>query len=681
MTEGVDLPAWMMLLPGLVFLAAGLVALVGRSRAQLSALSCWITSAGGLVSVLVGVNALLRETPESLNGWSPAPAIDFAFRLDPLRAWFLIILGLPAIAAGVYALDYLAPRSDGVAHRPARYWTDATIALFLASVAFLIVADTAIAFLFFWEAMALLSFFLVMEDGHTLANRRAAWIYAVMTHTGSAFLVAMFLLLARNAGSLSFDDMRSAAETLGSTERHVIFVLALIGFGSKAGLIPMHIWLPRAEPLAPAHGAGLMSGVLAKTAVLGLVMTLFQFLGSPPMIWGGVLIAAGLVSALLGILYSLMERQSGRVLAWSTIEHLGIIVTAIGVATVLGAEGQAQLAALALVAALFHALNHAIFKSLLFMVTGAVQHAAGSRDLERLGGLIKRMPRTALVALAGVGAMAALPPLNGFASEWLLFQSVFSLGWSTNEGHIGTGAAIAAAILALTSALALAGAVRLFGMTFLAQPRSAGATSATETPRSMLWGMGFLSVCIVAVGVAPMVVVRLLEPVTRQLTGSVPVATPAWSASLDASRPAGNYLPVLVMLLLLVAGVMPWLLVRWRAGQAVERVSLTWVCGNLLQPRMQYTATAFAKPLRLIFQSVLRPDRKIVVERADSPYVTSAIHYEEEMKPVYERYIYEPLVAATLGSAKHVRRLQSGSLRLYLLFFFATLVVAIVMAR
>ncbi len=681
MMEGVALPDWTMLMPGALFAIAGVVAIAAGNRPELRLGSTGLTAATGFLTALLGLNALLREEVQQLSGWQPSPAIDFSFQLDPLRGWFLLIAGVPAIAAGIYAAGYLDAEVPDAVHRPQRKWTDATAALFLASMVLLVVTNSVAAFFFFWEAMAVISFLLVMGDGRSQATRRAAYIYAVMTHAGSVFVLIMFLLLARNAGSLDFPAIQAAATSLESWERHLIFALALLGFGSKAGLIPLHVWLPRAEPLAPAHGAALMSGVLAKMAVFGLVLTIFQLLGEPPSVWGAALLVAGMVSGVLGILYSLMERDSGRILAWSTIENLGIITSALGIAILLINEQQPGLAALALAAALFHGLNHAIFKGLLFLVAGAVQNATSTRDLERLGGLIRHMPRTAIAALTGVAALAALPLLNGFASEWMIYQSLFSLGWGTDSGTIGTGAALAAAALALTSALALVGAVRLFGMAFLAQPRSDATSAATEPPRSMLAAMGFLGALCLVIGLVPMVFVRLLEPVTMSLTGSSPVATPTWRNAADASRAAGNYVPLLVVGLLLIAGVLPWLLIRLRSGMATERVSPTWVCGNVLQPRMQYTATAFAKPLRLIFKSVLRPERSLVVERTISPYVVDSIRYQENLKPVYERYFYEPFVDVMVHTAKHIRRLQSGSVRLYLFFFFVTLVTVIILAR
>jgi hydrogenase-4 component B len=548
-------------------------------------------------------------------------------------------------------------------------------------MALLVLADGVYPFLFAWEAMALISFFLVMGDGANEANRRSAFIYAVMTHAGTAFLILAFMLLGRHAGSLEFEAFRDAAPALDRWERNTVFFLLLIGFSTKAGLVPLHIWLPRAHPAAPSHGSALMSGVMVKTAIFGMILFLYEFITVAPLWWGGVLIAVGAASAVLGILYSLMERDMKRLLAYSTVENVGIVTIGVGASLLLRTEGHATASALALMAALFHAFNHALFKSLLFFVAGAVQNATGTRDLERLGGLIRGMPATAGMALLGSVAIAALPPLNGFAGEWMLFQSLLELGHETDSSVVGAGAAIAVGSVALTGALAVAGFVRLFGMSFLAQPRTDHARDATEAPRSMLIGMGLLGALCVVLGLVPMIATRLLRPVTTGLTGGEAAPAPRWAGSFASDQLSANYVPVLVVIGLIVVGIVPWIVARRVGGPAVKRVSPTWVCGNYLETRMQYTATAFAKPLRIMFHAVVRPVRTVTVDRPASPYVVGSIRYEEQLKPVYERYLYEPVVSAMVWSSHWVRSMQSGSIRLYLAFFFATLLVVIVLAR
>jgi hydrogenase-4 component B len=390
---------------------------------------------------------------------------------------------------------------------------------------------------------------------------------------------------------------------------------------------------------------------------------------------------AGALSAVLGILYALMERDLKRVLAYSTVEHVGIITLGLGAAVILSAGQHASAAALALVATLVVLLNHAVFKGLLFLVAGAVQTGSGTRDLERLGGLIKRMPRTAVAALIGCVAIAALPPLNGFVGEWLLFQSLLQLGVADGTALLATIAGLAAGALALTGALSLASFVRLFGIGFLGQARSEAARSAHEVPLSMQAGMGLLAGLCVLLGVIPGVALRLLQPVTAALVGVT--ASPSLSAlpALAPGQVQGAYAPLGLVVFLLVLGGLPWLIARWVGGDVQTRVVPPWVCGFTLEPRMQYTATGFAKPIRLIFQAAVRPERNVTLERPDSPFVVSAVHYEETLLPVYERHLYERSVNLLLHASHRIRLLQSGSLRAYLTYLFVTLIVVLALTR
>jgi hydrogenase-4 component B len=559
--------------------------------------------------------------------------------------------------------------------------TDALLAMFLASMTLVVLADGIFAFLLAWELMSIISFFLVLGDGHHLGNRRAAYVYLVMTHIGTGFLLLAFLLLFRHAGSLDFAVLRQAAPALGDVTRDAIFLLGLVGFGAKAGVIPLHVWLPRAHPAAPSHISALMSGVMVKTAIYGLIRLVWEWAGPGQSWWGDLLVIAGALSAVLGILYALMERDLKRVLAYSTVEHVGIITLGLGAATILSAGLHSSAAALALVATLVVLLNHAVFKGLLFLVAGAVQTGAGTRDLERLGGLVKRMPRTAVAALIGCVAIAALPPLNGFVGEWLLFQSLLQLGVADGSALLATLAGLAAGALALTGALSLASFVRLFGIGFLGQARSDAARHAHEVPVSMQAGMGLLAGLCVLLGVMPGVVLRLLHPVTAALVGVT--ASPSLNAfpAPTSGRGEGAYAPLVLVIFLLVLGVLPWFIARWIGGNVRTRVAPPWVCGFGLEPRMQYTATGFAKPIRLIFQAAVRPERNVTLERPVSPFVVSAVHYEEGLLPVYERHLYERGVSLLLSASHRIRLLQSGSLRAYLTYLFVTLIVVLALTR
>ncbi|MEA2583018.1 MAG: hydrogenase-4 component [Thermomicrobiales bacterium] len=681
MTDGIDLPSRMMLLPALLFASAFVSAIIVRGTGPArSRLPSWLMIAGAIAGVLVAVNALLRGGTEGVGGWSVAPFVRIDFRVDPLAAFFLLVISLPAIAAAWYGVGYLeSSRGDG--HPTSRPAIDALLAAFLASMSLLVLTDGVFGFLLFWELMSLVSFFLVLGDGHHAATRRAAYVYVVMTHVGTGFLLLAFMTLARHAGSFEFEAIHAAASGLGRWERDLVFLLALVGFGTKAGLIPLHVWLPRAHPAAPSHVSALMSGVMVKMAVFGLLRVAFEWAAPGPVWWGAVLIVAGAVSAVLGILYALMERDLKRVLAYSTVEHIGIITLGLGSAVMLSAGGHAAGAALALIATLVHLLNHAIFKSLLFLVAGAVQIGTGTRDLERLGGLVRRMPRTAALFLVGAVAIAALPPLNGFTGEWLLFQGLLRLAVEDGSAGVGTLAAVAAGALALTGALAVACFVRAFGVGFLALPRSQEASEAREVGSSMIGAMGLLAACCVVLGVTPGILFRLLRHVTTQLTGAMASPSLGPGNVFESNRMQGTYAPLAVVIGLVVVGVIPWLVARWLGGPGRTRVAPTWVCGSTIEPRMEYSATAFAKPIRLIFQAVIRPVRNVTLDRPSSPYFVRTVRYQEHVKPIFERHLYERVVATLFAASHHVRTLQSGSMRAYLTYLFVTLVVVIVLAR
>jgi hydrogenase-4 component B len=667
--------------------AVSAVVLANFTGAAKRILPSTLIALGALAGVVISAGALLRGNVLVLGGWYAAPFAPLTYRLDPLAAFMLLVISLPAFAVAWYGIGYLdASHASAEGHGPApgalsRAGTDALLAAFLASMSLVVLADGIFAFLLAWELMSLISFFLVLGTGHHQESRRAAFVYLVMTHIGTGFLLVAFLLLFRHSGALDFATLRAGALTLNPVMRDAIFLLAFVGFGTKAGLIPLHVWLPRAHPAAPSHVSALMSGVMVKTAIYGLVRLVWELTGQGPGWWGGMLLLLGGISAMLGILYALMERDLKRVLAYSTVEHVGIIMLGLGAAMMLSSANHPTAAALALTASFVHLLNHSIFKGLLFLGAGAVQTAAGTRDLERLGGLVRAMPRTTLAVLIGSVSIAALPPLNGFVGEWLLFQSLLEFGVAGGTALTATTAGVAAGVLALTGALALACFVRLFGIGFLGQPRTDAARLAHEVPLSMQAGMAVLAGLCILLGIVPGLVIRLLEPVTERLVGTS--ATPALGAwpALNPNLVQGSYAPLGLVAFLVALGSLPWLIAQLTGGRVRTRVAPPWVCGGLLEPRMQYTATGFAKPIRLIFQAAIRPERNVVIERPSSPFVVHAVRYEESVHPVYERQLYDRGVNLLLAASHRIRLLQSGSLRAYLTYLFVTLVIVLVLAR
>jgi hydrogenase-4 component B len=471
--------------------------------------------------------------------------------------------------------------------------------------------------------------------------------------------------------------MRVGAALLDPILRSIIFILALVGFGAKAGLVPLHIWLPRAHPAAPSHVSALMSGVMIKMGVYGVLRIGVDLLGGGPMWWGALVLIAGAVSAVLGILYALMENDLKRLLAYSSIENIGIIFIGVGAGLMFGSRGMETIAALAFVAALYHVLNHTAIKSLLFMGAGAVLHATHTRDMNLMGGLIKRLPRTALFFLVGAVAISGIPPLNGFVSEWLLFQSLLP-GVGLPQPIPAAMMMLAVGMLALTSGLAAAGFVKAFGITFLAMPRSPEAEQAHEAPPSMQVGMALLAVACVVLGLAPFAVLPMVGHALATL-GDFPAIMPTFAFAVSLEMPEGfaQISPTLAALGLLLVIAIVLLVMRMLRVSRQLRLSDSWGCGRIGQtPRMEYTSTAFAEPLRRVFAELYRPSKELTIDfNPESKYFVQSIEYKSDIRPWFEEFLYEPLLRQIRRLSAQVRRLQFGSLHAYLIYIFVVLML------
>ncbi len=596
----------------------------------------------------------------------PLPDVVMTWQLDGLGAFFAAVILAIGILAAVYAAGHRA-------HQPGFPGSGLLYALFIASMLAVVLAADAFSFLLAWETMSLTSFALVLTDHRRSEVRRAAWVYVVMTHTATAFIVAAFLLLARATGSLAFADWAAASRSVDPAVASTAFVLGLIGFGTKAGMIPLHVWLPRAHPVAPSHVSAVMSGVMIKLGIYGLVRLTFDWLAPGPAWWGSAILVLGAVSAVLGVLYALMEHDLKRLLAYHSIENIGIILLGLGSALVARSYGAGAVVAIGLCAALFHVANHATFKALLFLGAGAVDGAVGTRDIERLGGLVRRMPVTAACFLVGSAAISALPPLNGFASEWLTFQGLLALGRSVPDTITALVPLLAGGALALTGALAVACFVKAFGVSFLAQPRSPRAAAAHDASVLELLPMVVLALACVALGLAA-------SPATALIGALVPAASLGGSDEAGFAIAGGRLaIPGLALALAamgLLAAAAPRLL-----GPVATRVGETWACGITLHPVHEYTSTAFAKPIRLMFSGIVRPVRDVeVVRRAGTRFVAS-IQYRSHVAPVFERYVYRAVTDALVVVAHVLRRAQNGSLQTYLAYLFVALLATLVIAR
>jgi hydrogenase-4 component B len=599
---------------------------------------------------------------EALSGFA------LSLRLDGLGLLFaVVVLGISAPVT-LYAIGHR--HHDRLAYRG----SGELFGLFVLSMLGVALAGDAFTFLIAWETMSLVSFALVLADHRRSEVRRAGWVYLVMTHTATACITVAFLLLARHSGSLAFNDWAAAAGSLDPVSAGLIFALGLIGFGTKAGVIPVHVWLPRAHPVAASAVSALMSGVMIKLGIYGLVRLGFEWLAPGPLWWGALVIVLGAVSACLGVLYALMQHDLKRLLAYHSVENIGIILLGLGVALAARSAGDDLVVMIGLSAALFHVVNHAVFKSLLFLGAGAIESAVGTRELERLGGLIHRMPATAVAFLVGSAAISGLPPLNGFASEWLTLQALFGLGRALGASLLAIVPLIAGGALALTAALALACFVKAFGISFLAMPRSAEASSAHEVGRLELAAMATLAAACVVLGLAAAPVVAAIAVLLQASVLAAPRA-------ISSVAPAGArlFVPGLAVAILGLGALalgLPRLL-----GPSRVRRGGTWASGRVLRANNQYSAAAFAKPIRLMFADIVRPVREVdIVHRAGSRFVAS-VHYRSHIAPIFERYVYRSVTDALVVGSHAVRRAQNGSLQTYLAYLFVALLIGLVLAR
>jgi hydrogenase-4 component B len=499
----------------------------GKARIQ-NLVAHGLAAAAGFAGMVLGLAGLLAPEPWTASVDSSIPFLSVALRLDPLASFFVLTISVVGLAASIFALGYLAELYG----RASIAAMGSLLNGFLLSMTLVVLADNGFFFLILWEVMSLLSYGLVVTEHEKPGVREAGLFYLIMTHVGTAFIILTFLIFFQETGSFSFEAFRHPDQQLPEGLRSIAFFTALIGFGAKAGIVPLHVWLPYAHPAAPSHVSALMSGVMIKTAIYGLIRVYFDFMGGEfPWWWGFTLLVAGTVSALLGVMYALMEHDLKGLLAFHSVENIGIILLGIGAGMIFHTYGLHELAALGLLAGLYHTINHAAFKALLFLGAGAVQFATHTRQIEEYGGLLRRMPWTGAFFLVGAVSIAALPPTNGFVSEWLVFQSLF-LSFQLPTLFLKLMLPIAAAMLALTGALALACFAKAFGMSFLAQPRSSHARHATEVPRSMRVGMGLLAGelhCVL--GLAPMLVVPLLDRVTAPLTGAAISSKRCWRST------------------------------------------------------------------------------------------------------------------------------------------------------
>ena len=608
------------------------------------------------------------------------PDLPFHIRLDQLSGFFLVVIGLLSSFVSLYSLGYL---KGYLGLRPV---TSLVVfsALFLAGMLLVVLADDAFFFLIAWEMMAASSYYLVLFEDERVENRRAAFLYLVVAHVGAIAILLSFGVLAGLATgftgfqSYTFDAMRETDLPAGLAS--VAFLLAFFGFSAKAGVIPLHVWLPEAHPVAPSNVSALMSGVMLKTAIYGIVRVVFDLIGDFPWWWGALVLVFGLVSAVLGVLYALMQHDLKRLLAYHSVENIGIILIGIGLAMIFTSFDLPLLAALALIAGLYHTLNHALFKGLLFMGAGAVLHATHERNMEEMGGLIRFMPWTAVFFLIGCISISALPPFNGFVSEWLTYQA-FLLSPGLPSPLLNLLIPLGAALLALTSALAAACFVKAFGVTFLGQRRGHHHGIVHEVGWSMRIGMMLASLSCLALGVLPTVVIQWMDPLAEMLVGGTIAASASgfgwmWLTPVAAER--ASYSAPIAFLGILAVVIITYVLLHARPG-AIHRVPL-WDCGfEKITSRMQYTATSFAMPLRRIFGYLFSIKEHVrQLPPATHPAFPERLTYHLRVRDRFWMWIYQPVVDASFWLSRRIGRMQHGRIQIYLIYSFLTILVLLI---
>lgn len=620
---------------------------------------------GGLAGLVLSSAILLTGQTLSFN-LQGLPLLNIAFNIDRLSAFFMAIISLIATVSSIYSLGYIK-------HYFGKY-NIGTLGFFyntfIAGLILVVTSGNALFFLIAWEIMSVASYFLVVYERHEEKNIRAGTLYFIMTHIGTACILLAFLLLYRATGSFDFSAMRAGSSAISPALANAVFVLALLGFGTKAGIVPLHIWLPAAHPAAPSHVSALMSGVMIKTGIYMFVRIFIGIMPFVPLWWGIVFLLIGASSAVLGVLYALAEHDIKKLLAYHSIENIGIILLGFGASLTFISLGHPLLATAALVAALYHTINHAVFKALLFLGAGVVVSATHTRNIEKYGGLWKYMPQTAFLFLIGSLAISALPPFNGFVSEWLTMQALFG-GIATGTFGLKLFFGLMAGALALTGGLAAACFVKAFGVTFLARPRSAEIKQIKEASFSERFGMSILALSALLLGLFAGPFSRLLNEVVQSLQNTplgkiIPLPLPI---SIDLSM-------FTIFTGLSISLIITYLFVRIFAGRQKISYGRTWDCGTDLGPRMEITATGFSRSIITVFKKILRPTRETATAYCDDKRCyfpkESTIHLE--LHDIYDSLIYRPLRSFLNLISEQTRKIQSGHINAYALYIFITLI-------
>ncbi|MBI5454345.1 MAG: hydrogenase 4 subunit B [Deltaproteobacteria bacterium] len=666
----------------LVFLAlAGLAPVLASRQKTLLAVTFLGSTFASLIALSGGFLSVYQSSASAMIMPVGLPDLPFYLRLDPLSGFFATVVALLGFLVSVYSIGYVRSFMGVRSITPLAVFYN----LFLAGMLLVLVADDAYSFMVSWELMAAASFFLVAFEDENAFARKAAFIYILIAHIGAIMILLSFGVMSGAASgfesfsSYTFSSMRANAASghIAPAWAAVAFLLALFGFGAKAGIIPLHVWLPEAHPAAPSNVSALMSGVMLKTAVYGIIRVSFDLLGVTEWWWGGLVLIIGLVSALIGILFALLQVDLKRLLAYSSVENIGVILISLGLSMIFASFKMGALSALAMIAALYHILNHAVFKGLLFMGAGSILHGARERNMERMGGLIHKMPWTAPLFLVGCLSISSLPPFSGFASEWLAFQS-FLLSPSLPSPLLNLLIPLGAAVLALTAALAARCFVKVFGVAFLGAWRGSANAHVHEAGFSMKAGMAGAAVLSLALGIFPAFVIGWMDSVPSMLvSGTVQAESPfGWLWITPVAPERASYSAPIVFLGILSFVALAYLLLHARKT-AIRRGPI-WDCGfEKLTNRMQYNSTSFAMPLRRIFGFLfsIKETSRAQGNPNASPMFQERYVYTLKLRDRFWYMIYKPASDLSFWASRKVGRLQHGRIQIYLLYSFITLIV------
>ena len=620
---------------------------------------------------LIGAGAvLINNEIFSYSGWIIISILNIGVKIDNLAAFFLLIVNFLSLINFIFSQGYL----KGQNYKNVVMLS--LLNLFSLSLSGVIIADNSLLFLLFWEMMALISFVLIMFEHQSTNAKLNSYIYLVITHLGTAFITCAFLLLYLKTGSINFADYKNLGQTLDGLTLNILFICALIGFGAKLGIFPLHVWLPRAYGLGPINVIALMASVMIKTAVYGLCRFYFDFLGNSFLWWGFFLVASGIISALYGILLAVLQNNIKRFLAYSSAENMGIILISMGLALIFKHFDQTALAALAFFTVLFHSFNHALFKGLLFICGGVIFTQLKSLELSKLRGLNKKMPYTAICFLAGVMSLASLPPFAGFVSEWLLLQNLFQLLFYLTNPVLRLAVIFTLALVLLVGGLAVIGAIKNFGVAFLGKT-VAEATEITEKNQWFKVSQGLLVASLLLLGLFP----QYFMAVVNNLVANYFVPLSHNSLFLTIPQQAGTLKDLNLALIfgsLLLISVLVVVLVRILFNKSKVVIGETWTCGFNYEEKMQYTATSFTEPLLVIFKKILGFERKVDISK-EYEYYHKKIEHSFTLKVKLLQLLYLPLVKMSLQFFKKVRIIQNGKLRDYLSYMVIALIVSLLM--